>query len=242
MKIIDFSRHIVYNYPNDKKGDCMIYAYLRQLHGKRNIIEQQNTILSFSLGANLHIDKEVFEYSNKNHSVEEREQFKKFIHGLQKGDAIIVDGVWMLSEKMDEVIKIIHCILGREIILYIASSQMAINAQSSLGEILPLLNASQEEERREQTDIGIGRPKGSRSSSKFDIYQADIISMLKEGMNVSAIARKLDMSRSSLKDYIESRNIRGMVEGVWLESPLHEGFKSAEKDLLICPFRHNQIQ
>ncbi len=218
----------------------MIYAYLRQLLGKRNIAQQQSMILSFSLSQGLSIDKEVFEYSNKNRSIEEREQFEKFIHELKEGDAIIVDEIWMLSEKVDEVVKVINCILSRGITLYSASSQTTINIQSPIGDIFPLLNTLREEERSRQNQIG--RPKGSRSSSKFDKYQTRIISALKESMNVSAIARELGVSRSSLKDYIESRGIKEMIEGSWVEiSP--SGYNSETEDkLLICPYEQKKQQ
>jgi DNA invertase Pin-like site-specific DNA recombinase len=216
----------------------MTYAYLRQLRGKRNIAQQQSMILSFSLGQGLNIEKEVFEYSNKNRSIEEREEFEKFIHGLKKGDAIVVDEIWMLSEKVDEIIKVINCMLSREITLYIASSQTVINTQSLVGEIFPLLNSLREEQRSRQNQIG--RPKGSRSSSKFDKYQTQIIAFLKEGMNVSAIARELGVSRSSLKDFIESRGIKEMIEGSWVEiSPSGLNSKMEDK-LLICPFEQEK--
>jgi DNA invertase Pin-like site-specific DNA recombinase len=216
----------------------MTYAYLRQLRGKRNIAQQQSMILSFSLGQGLNIEKEVFEYSNKNRSIEEREEFEKFIHGLKKGDAIVVDEIWMLSEKVDEIIKVINCMLSREITLYIASSQTVINTQSLVGEIFPLLNSLREEQRSRQNQIG--RPKGSRSSSKFDKYQTQIIAFLNEGMNVSAIARELGVSRSSLKDFIESRGIKEMIEGSWVEiSPSGLNSKMEDK-LLICPFEQEK--
>ncbi|MEA3419766.1 MAG: recombinase family protein [Campylobacterota bacterium] len=217
----------------------MIYAYLRQLSGKRNIAEQQSVILSFSLGHGLNIDKEVIEYSNKNRPIEEREQFEKFIHGLKEEDAIVVDEIWMLSEKVDEIVKIINCMLSRGITLYSASSGTVINPKSTVSEIFPLLNTLREEQRSRQNQIG--RPKGSRSSSKFDKYQAQIIAFLKEGMNVSAIARELGVSRSSLKDYIESRGIREMIEGSWVEisqSTEHE----VDDKILICPFEQENEQ
>jgi len=212
----------------------MVYAYLRQLLGQKNITDQQSTILSFSLIEGLQIDKEVIEYSNQNRSIEERDQFEKFIHGLKEGDAIIVDELWMLSEKVDEIIKIIHCMLGKGILLYSASSQTTITTKSSIGEIFPLINSVREEQKNRQNQIG--RPKGSRSKSKFDPYQSEIITYLREGMSVSAIARKILVSRSSLKDYIHSRGIKGMIDQSWVEIPSSMGEAKMDNKLLICPF------
>lgn len=218
----------------------MTYAYLRQLSGKRNIAEQQSIILSFSLGRGLNIEKEVIEYSNRNRPIEEREQFEKFIHGLKKGDIIVVDEIWMLSEKVDEIVKVINCMLSRGITLYSASSKTMINIESSIGEIFPLLNTLREEQRNKENRIG--RPKGSRSRSKFDKYQTRIIAFLKEGLNVSAIARELDVSRSSLKDYIESRGIRELIEGSWVEISQSEQMSEMDDKILICPFEQEKEQ
>ena len=82
----------------------------------------------------------------------------------------------------------------------------------------------------------------SRSSSKFDKYQTRIISALKEEMNVSAIARELGVSRSSLKDYIESRGIREMIEGSWVEISPSGQHSEMEDKLLICPFEQEKQQ
>ncbi len=216
----------------------MIYAYLRQLLGQRNITDQQSNILSFSLAQELRIDKEVIEYSNQNSPIEEREQFENFVHGLKDGDAIIVDELWMLSEKVDEIIKIIHCMLSRGILLYSASSRTIITTNSTIGELFPLLNRVREEQKNRQNQIG--RPKGSRSKSKFDPYQAEIIEYLKEGLSVSAIARKIVVSRSSLKDYIQSRGIKEMIERSWIEITPSIGEAKMDNKLLICPFEKQQ--
>ncbi len=212
----------------------MTYVYLRQLLGKRNIAAQQSSILSFSLTQGLNIDKEVIEYSNQNRSIEERDQFENFVHGLKDGDVIVVDELCMLSQKVDEVIKIIHCMLGRGVLLYSASSKSVITIDSTIGEIFPLLNSLREKQKNRQNQIG--RPVGSRSKSKFDKYQSRIITYLKDGMSVSAIARELLVSRSSLKDYIHSRGIKEMIDGAWVE--ILPSIKESEVDnkLLICPF------
>jgi DNA invertase Pin-like site-specific DNA recombinase len=193
----------------------MNYAYLRQMPDNNNMSEQQRNILSFSLAQNLEIDKEVIEYSSKNHLIEDREKFEEFMHSLEEGSSLIVDTLSVLSNRAEELIKIINCMLSRSIDLYIASSKTRINKETTLVEIFPLLNDLREAQKAKSNQIG--RPKGSRSSSKFDIYQPQIISFLKEGMNVSAIARELSVSRSSLKDYIESRGIIELVEGSWME-------------------------
>ena len=55
-------------------------------------------------------------------------------------------------------------------------------------------------------------------------------------MSVSAISRELGVSRSSLKDYIESRGIKELLAGAWMEMNPSIGVKGMENIVLICPF------
>ena len=85
----------------------------------------------------------------------------------------------------------------------------------------------------------VGRPKGSKSSSKFDVYIEDIMNYLQEKKSVSEIARILNVSRSSLKDYIESRELRELVN----ESFLLQTTNSGEKDVINkieCPLEKKE--
>jgi DNA invertase Pin-like site-specific DNA recombinase len=217
----------------------MTYAYLRQLSGANNIANQQNAILAFAFGKGINIDKEVIEYSTTTRAIEDRDEFQSFVHGLNKGDIIIANEIWMLSEKVDEIVKIIHCILSQGIGLYITSSSTIITEKSTIGEIFPLLNSLREEQKIRENKIG--RPKGSRSKSKFDLYQQEIIAYLKDGMNVSAIARKLEVSRSSLKDYIVSRGIKEMLNSSFVGVEPSTVNDEMDNKLLICPFSQKKI-
>lgn len=216
----------------------MNYAYLRQMPDNSNMSEQQRTILSFSLAQNIKIDKEVIEYSSKNHPIEDRKKFEEFMHSLEEGSSLVVDTLSVLSNRAEELIKIINCMLSRSIDLYIAGAKTLINKETTVVEIFPLLNDLREAQKAKSNQIG--RPKGSRSSSKFDIYQSEIISFLKEGMNVSAIARELNVSRSSLKDYIESRGIKELVDGSWMEINQPQGISTVDNTILVCPFELEQ--
>ena len=216
----------------------MNYAYLRQMPDNNNMSEQQRSILSFSLAQDMEIDKEVVEYSSKNHLIEDRKKFEEFMHSLEEGSSLIVDTLSVLSNRAEELIKIINCMLSRRIDLYIAHSKTLINKKTTVVEIFPLLNDLREAQKAKSNQIG--RPKGSRSSSKFDTYQPQIISFLKEGMNVSAIARELSVSRSSLKDYIESRGIRELVEGSWMEIIQPQNNQGVDNIILVCPFEQER--
>lgn len=212
----------------------MVYAYMRQVPGFPHLSEQQSDILSFALRQDLDIDKEVVEYATKNLLLDERKDFEAFLQTMQEGYTVIVSSLFVLSDKIEELIKVINCMLSHSVNLWIVDSNMLMNKETEMVEIFPLLDTLREEKKEKNNQIG--RPKGSKSSSKFDIYQREIISFLRDGMNVSAIARELGVSRSSLKDYIESRGIRELVEGAWMELNPSEGARDMDNIVLICPF------
>ena len=212
----------------------MTYAYFRQLANHISLSEQQQMILSFSLKRQMDIDKEVVEYSAKNLSIEKRGQFEKFIQGLKRYDVIVIHSLPVLSNHAEELIKIITCFLSKRVALYVAKCGVFINKNSKIEEIFPLLNDLREIERSKE--LKVGRPKGSYSKSKFDQYQLDIIELLKDGYNVSAIARKLNVSRSSLKDYIQSRNIKSISKSSWVEIDKSDNLNDSDDTIIICPF------
>ena len=216
----------------------MIYAYIRQIPHITHLVEQKHEVLAFSLAKGLHIDKEVIEYATKNLPIEERNKFESFLQTMQKGDTVIVSHLAMLSDRTEELIKVITCMLSRGIELWIANAKVLLNRQTNSVDIFPLLNDLREAQKEKTNHIG--RPKGSKSNSKFDIYQNRIITLLNSGMNVSAISRELEVSRSSLKDYIESRGIKSLVEGDWIEMSDVSNVGDLDNGLLICPFEEER--
>lgn len=212
----------------------MIYAYLRHTAEGKHVSEQLQSIFSFSLIKGLHIDKEIVEHSSKNRSIEDRQQLEAFIHSLEPGDAMIVETLSVLSDCVVELVKLINCVLSREITVYAADTKTVITKETPLIEIFPLLNDLREARKAKTGQIG--RPKGSKSASKFDKLQVQIITFLKEGLSVSAIARELRVSRSSLKDYIESRNIKEFIKGSWIEIDRSKEEMTQKDNVLLCPF------
>ncbi len=212
----------------------MVYAYMRQVPGFPHLSAQQSDILSYALKKGLDIDKEVVEYATKNLDLDARDEFEAFLQTMQEGYTVIVSSFYILSDKVEELIKVINCMLSHSVNLWIVDADLLMNKETNMVDIFPLLNSLRKEEKEKSNQIG--RPKGSKSSSKFDVHQRNIISLLSEGMSVSAIARELDVSRSSLKDYIESRGIKELVEGAWMEKAPSKDANKMDNIVLICPF------
>ena len=190
---------------------------MRQLWGNDSILSQRATILSYLKEVGLTLDNEMIEFENSKLPLEERERFKDFVHSLNGGDIIIVERIEVLSCDMQEAIMVINCMLSRDISLHIALNHIEVTAQTGLSKILPILVKLKADEDKSKKDSRVGRPKGRKSSSKFDTYLSEIMEGLKMGKSVSALARELDVSRSSLKDYIESRQLKKIVDDSWLQ-------------------------
>ena len=118
-------------------------------------------------------------------------------------------------------------------VLYTIVSSIIISNQSSVMLVLGLIDQLRQVMQGESKRV-IERPKGSKSSSKFDIYINEIIDFIKEKKSVSEMARLLKVSRSSLKDYIESRELKQVANG----SLLPQEKENAEQeviDTIACP-------
>jgi DNA invertase Pin-like site-specific DNA recombinase len=195
----------------------LVYALIGQLSSDESMLNQIASITKYAKEHLLELGAEVVEFDNRNKPLQEREQFYKFLHSLKDGDSIIVDSIDVLGQNMEDVILVINCMLSRGVTLHIASNNFEVTKETGLKKILPLI-VNLQKEPFPKVKNRIGRPKGRKSASKFDIFISNILDMLKDGKSVSAIARELNISRSSLKDYIDSRNLREMINDKWLES------------------------
>ena len=216
----------------------MVYAYMRQVPNLENLIAQKNTILTFSYQQNIDITQEVVEYATKDLLIDARKEFETFLKSLGEGEhTVFVSSLSVLSTRVDELVKIINCMLSHAVDLWVCDVNLCINKDTQMTEVFPLLE-TQRKTPKEGTQIG--RPKGSKSSSKFDVYHGEIMSMLAQKQSVSAIARQLEVSRSSLKDYIESRGLKTLVASI---GKVAEGFEDKEVDniVLICPFERDAL-
>lgn len=212
----------------------MTYAYRRQTPHCASLTEQQHEIQRFRIEHTVSIDKEVIEYSSKNLLLEEREAFETFLRNMHSGDRIIVTSLSVLSNRADELVKIINCVLTHKINLWIANNGLCVNKETRMVDIFSLLSALREEHKEENKQMG--RPKGSKSNSKFDKYHGQIVNLLAEGLSVSAISRELEVTRSSLKDYIESRQLKDLAMSMHSYISEEHGERGLDNIVLICPF------
>ena len=192
----------------------MIYSYMRQVPNLENLASQKSTILAFAHQKGIDINQEVIEYAKKDLRLEQRTEFEQFLLSLDEGEyTVMVSSLSTLSTKVDEMVKVINCMLSHEVNLWVCDVGLLINKESQMLEVFPLLEQHRE---KPKARLGLGRPKGTKSSSKFDMYHSQIMQMLAQNQNTSAIARTLEVSRSSLKDYIASRGLKTLAQSMGL--------------------------
>ena len=204
----------------------MVTVYIRPDKHFGAAHEQLQLINSYAVSNELIIDDEFIDHTSQNKRLKERKFVTDYFH-KNAGNTLLMYDVWVLSTNMEDIIQLFSCLLKHGIIVHFINRSVIMSRDSSsmlvLGLMDQLRQVVQDESKR-----AIGRPKGSRSSSKFDKYINEIISYIKEKKSVSEMARLLDVSRSSLKDYIESRELKEVAFG----SLLPKATKNAEETVI----------
>jgi len=175
-----------------------------------SITSQQNQILKYLMINSLNIDKKIIEVSSKLKKVSERIELQEILNTLKENDNLIIYHLKALSPRVGELINILTHLLSKSINIHVSFFNIKITKDTPSLELLEYIDSIREENIAISSKK-IGRPKGVLSKSKFDSEITNIILMLKDGFSVSEIARRLEVSRSSLKDYINSRNLKQLA-------------------------------
>ncbi|WP_024954570.1 recombinase family protein [Sulfurospirillum arcachonense] len=190
----------------------MRIALLKSKTDKVNITTQQNCVIKYARTHGISLDTTEIENSDHSQVLEERKEFKGFLRSLNESDSVLIYDLWVFSDDIGELTKILECLLKRSITVHICHSSVSINEQTSSLEVLTVLAKYREKNLSTNKEIFQGRPKGRMSKSKFDVYRTQIVEYLEKNDSVSKIARTLGVSRTSLKDYINSRGLKDLVE------------------------------
>jgi DNA invertase Pin-like site-specific DNA recombinase len=210
----------------------MVIAYIRPDKNFDAVHEQLQYINSYAMANNLSIDDEFIDYTSQNKRLSEREDVTHYFQSKPNSTLLIYD-VWVLSTDMEDVVQMFSCLLRNEFSVHFIKQSVTITQESSVMLVLGLIDQLRQTLQNKLKRV-IGRPKGSKSSSKFDVHISKIISYIREKKSVSEMARLLGVSRSSLKDYIESRELKQVAFG----SLVPKASTDAEEQVIntiICP-------
>jgi DNA invertase Pin-like site-specific DNA recombinase len=212
----------------------MIAIYARSVKNYLSTSLQKASLLSYAELHGLKVDKSYIENSSTAKRLDDRSSSITYLQSLKNQTLIIYD-VWVLSTHADELVRIFSCLYKNNVTIHITQTNITVDKSSPALLVLGLIDAlrsaqTQENEKRS------GRPKGSQSHSKYDKYSEMIIEMLRNNITVSDIARQLDVSRSSLNDYIRSRELKRVAKQKSGESALNSGQDHQEfMDNIECP-------
>ena len=190
----------------------MNIVLLKNKNCDASITIQQKQILKYAHHHGIKIDTTEIENSNPDTELEERKEFKGFLRSLEKNDHLLIFDPFTFSASVDELVKIFECLLTRFITIHIANLNVAIDSNSKPLTLLELLSKQSEMAKNIEKEKIQGRPKGRMSKSKFDIYRAQVLELLENRQSVSDISKILNVSRTSLKDYINSRGLKDLVK------------------------------
>jgi len=210
----------------------MVISYIRHDKHFDSTHDQLQVINSYAMSKNLSIDDEFIDQVSLNKRLSDRKEVTKFFQTKAEITLLIYD-VWVLSTNMEDLIQMFSCLFKNEYSIHFIKQSVIISKESSVMLVLGLIDQLRQHLQDESKKV-IGRPKGSRSSSKFDKYINKIILYIKDNKSVSEMARLLGVSRSSLKDYIESRDLKQVAYG----SLLPKAPKNAEQTIIntiVCP-------
>lgn len=193
---------------------------------------QKSGIMAYCSFHNIETDREFVEKSSEFTQLEERDGVKLF-KTLKSGDELIIFNLNAISFKLGEVVKVFTCLLQKGVNIHITSKNILVDGDTSSLVLLSILNDFREENIK-NAQKSTGRPKGRISKSQFDELLDDIVLMLKQNISISEIARKLDVNRSSLRDYINSRDLKALAFNMAFEDK-----SEFDIDKIKCPMEQN---
>lgn len=189
----------------------MTVSYIRPDKSFDGAYEQLKMVNAYIEHKGLRVEEEFIDQKSQNKRLSEREEVLSFFQSLRDGTVIVYDA-WVLSSSIEDLVQMISCLLKNGMKIHFIRPSVVIDRNSEAMVVLGLIDQLRQTLQRVGKKA-IGRPKGSRSSSKFDQFHDDIIKHLREHKSVSEMARIFGVSRSSLKDYIESRELKEVAFG-----------------------------
>lgn len=190
----------------------MNIALLKNRSDNSHITIQQKQIFKYAHHHDLKIDTTEIENSDSSLELEDRKEFKGFLRSLSTQDHIIIFDLSTFSQNVEELVKIFECLLTRSISVHIADANVCIDVDSKPLVLLDLLVKQRDLNKQIEKEKAQGRPKGRMSKSKFDVHRPYIIELLEDRTSISEIAKILQVSRTSLKDYVNSRGLKELVK------------------------------
>ena len=196
-------------------------AYLRVSTRSQDLANQKLAILEFSQKRRFPIDQFIESRISSRKSPLER-RIDEMLGTLQPGDRLLVSELSRLGRSLGQVIQIVETLVRRKIRFIAIKEAIEFDGKQDLRTkvMIALFGLFAEVERdliSERTKEGLaaakakgkllGRPKGALGTSRLDGKEQDIRELLGKDVSKASIAKILDVSRSALYHFIQTRKI-----------------------------------
>jgi DNA invertase Pin-like site-specific DNA recombinase len=196
-------------------------AYIRISTGGQDLDSQRLTILDYAHRQGLRVDTFVeARVSSRRAAV--RRGLNTVLEQVHPGDLILVSELSRLGRSVGQIIQLVDHLIKQRVRLVAIKEHIELNGAQDLQTkvMITMFGLFAEIERdliAERTKEGLaaarakgrlpGRPKGVLGTSKLTGREAEIQSLLAKTVSKASIAKILDVSRSTLHHFIESRRL-----------------------------------
>ena len=199
----------------------MIYAYIRVSTDKQSVENQRYEIETFCRKKNFTVERWIEETISSRVSLQER-KLGKLLKRIKRGDTLIVSELSRLGRSLMEIMGILNTLMRVEakLITVKENYELGDNINSKVlafafglsAEVERTLISARTREalaRKKAEGIKLGRPKGKNNNAlKLTPKKEYINEMLRENMAVGAIAKQLQVHRSTLTRFLKRKRMR----------------------------------
>jgi DNA invertase Pin-like site-specific DNA recombinase len=201
----------------------MIYGYIRVSTDKQTTENQRFEILKFADEKKLAVDTWIEETISSTKKLDER-KLGALVQQMGKDDVLLVTELSRLGRSIMEVMGILNVLMEKQVKVFTAkeryelgnniNSKVLAFAFSLSAEIERSMISSRTKEalaRRKSEGRQLGRPKGRLSTTVKLTGKDEIIKeLLSKKISDAAIARILEVNRITLRNYVNSRELRSL--------------------------------
>jgi len=194
----------------------MIIGYIRVSTDKQSVDGQRLKILQYANIQELHID-DIIEVEISSKKSEQEREILTLKNALSCGDTLIVTELSRLGRDIAPVIALMDYFAKKEVKV-IFTNQPELSTDGAFGMLMFAVYGYIAQTEREFVGIRtrqglenakakgktLGRPKGATSKSKLDSKKHEIIKMLEKKVNITNMAKMLDVSRPTLVNYLKN--------------------------------------
>jgi len=216
-----------------------VFAYMRVSKDEQELINQRLSIQSYAKKNNFEVDHFI---SIKKSGLKSLKALKieLLLDAVQTGDLVIVAELSRLGRTLGKIMQVVDTLIDKKVSLVTIKENIELlgsakkqNIQTKV--MITMFGLFAEIERdliSERVKDGLiaavakgkrlGRPKGSLSQSKLDDQREQLQEYLEKGLSKTAMSKLLDVSRSTLTNYLKTRNLEEMEEVELKEVDLEE--------------------